>query len=254
MGLAVPSCAGWRWGQHAGMPTAFFPIGDIPRPVASRSMARHGLWLSVVLSLAGCVDCGQVPGGDGDPQCVGVDTCGQNEVCAGGACVASPECLAIDDWPFCREALNELETGLGATAICQSDGEGTLSFHCSVACQVDDDCAAGRLCTDFGRCVDGLLRETPGPALGAHATLLAGVGEVRLDVPLTTSLGGLSSRAGPGDGSWADGMDAAVGTLDGLWARAASLDAGDGRFLVIRLPIIFPTGAMTEAIAARITR
>ena len=27
-------------------------------------MARHGLWLSVVLSLAGCVDCGQVPGGE----------------------------------------------------------------------------------------------------------------------------------------------------------------------------------------------
>jgi hypothetical protein len=207
--------------------------------------------VAIVVAVGGCGDCGG-PIVDDVDGCKGVDACGENEVCAGGDCVASPECLAIDDWPFCREALNELQTGLGQTAICQSDGEDTLSFHCSVACQVDDDCAEGRLCTDFGRCVDGLKRETPGAVPGTHAPLLAGVGEVRLDVPLTVSLGGLSSRAGPGDGRWADGMDAAVGTLEGLWARAASLDVGDGRLLVVRLPIIFPTGAMTEAIAARI--
>ncbi len=231
-------------GQHGAMRTGQ------PLIATPHHLARLTLW-ALAFTFGGC-DCGQAPDVDVDDECAGVDACAAGEVCAQGACVASPECLAIDDWPFCRDALNELDDGLGTTAICLSDGEDTLSFHCSVACQVDDDCAAGRLCTDFGRCVDGLRRETPGPSLSPHATLLAGVGEVRLDVPLTTSLGGLSSRAGPGDGRWADGMDAAVGTLDGLWARAASLDAGDGRLVVIRLPIIFPTGAMTEAIAARI--
>lgn len=184
------------------------------------------------------------------PECATVDGCGDGRVCAAGACVAAPGCLAIDDWAFCRDALNELEAGLGRTAICQRVGEDSLEAVCRVGCEEDTDCLAGSLCTDFGRCVPGLLRTPTGTPPRAHARLLAGVGEVLLDVPLTTSLGGFSSRAGPGDGAWADGMDAAVGRLEGLQARAVSLDAGDGRLLVVRLPIIFPTGAMTEAIAA----
>jgi hypothetical protein len=184
------------------------------------------------------------------PECTTVDGCAAGEVCAAGVCVDAPPCLAIDDWFFCRDALDELEPGLGRTAICQSAGADTLEFECQVACEVDSECLPGSLCTDFGRCLPGLVREPPGTPVSTHARLLAGVGEAVLDVPLTTSLGGLSSRAGPGDGAWADGMDAAVGRLEGLQARAVSLDAGDGRLLLIRLPIIFPTGAMTEAIAA----
>jgi hypothetical protein len=210
--------------------------------------ALLGLSICTFLVVDGCT-C-EPPPALTEPECSTVDGCADGEVCAAGACVEAPACLAIDDWFFCRDALNDLEPGLGRTAVCQSAGEDTLDFVCRVACEVDSECRPGSLCTDFGRCVPGLVREPPGTPTSTRAPLLAGVGEALLDVPLTTSLGGFSSRAGPGDGAWADGMDAAVGRLEALQARAVSLDAGDGRFLLVRLPIIFPTGAMTEAIAA----
>jgi hypothetical protein len=212
-------------------------------------MRVHGpsLLAFVVAALAGC-RCGAPP--VVEPECRTVDGCGAGELCAAGACVAAPACLAIDDWFFCRDALDALEPGLGRTAICQSAGDDTLDFQCQVACEVDADCRSGSLCTDFGQCVAGLVRTPTGTPTSTRARLLAGVGEAILDVPLTTSLGGFSSRAGPGDEGWADGMDPAVGRLEGLMAKAISLDAGDGRFVLVRLPIIFPTGAMTEAIAA----
>lgn len=183
------------------------------------------------------------------PPCTTVDSCDAVEVCIAGVCEAAPRCLGIDDWPFCRDALDELSPRAGRTAVCESDGESRFDFHCRVACEIDSQCDAASLCTDFGNCVPGLRRPTPGVVPGAHALLLAGFGEQILNVPLTTSLGGLASRAGPGDGRWADGMEPAVGHLDGLWARAASLDTGDGRLLLVRLPVIFPTEALTEAIA-----
>jgi hypothetical protein len=211
-----------------------------------RALLALSLWTFLVIDGCTC----EPPPTPTEPECSTVDGCADGEVCAAGACVEAPACLAIDDWIFCRDALNELEPGLGRTAVCQSAGEGTLDFVCRVACEVDSECRPGSLCTDFGRCVPGLVREPPGTPTSTRARLLAGVGEAVLDVPLTTSLGGFSSRAGPGDGAWADGMDAAVGRLEALQARAVSLDAGDGRLLLVRLPIIFPTGAMTEAIAA----
>ncbi|MDP2339849.1 MAG: hypothetical protein Q8O67_02740 [Deltaproteobacteria bacterium] len=200
----------------------------------------------VVLWIAAC---GEPPVVDLPPECTTVDGCAALEVCIKERCEPAPRCLGIDDWPFCSDTLDALQPGAGRTAVCESDGVGLLDSHCRVACEIDAQCSADSLCTDFGNCVPGLKRPTPGIPRGAHAPLLAGVGEVILNVPLTTSLGGLSARAGPGDGRWADGMDPAVGHIEGLWARAASLDAGDGRFLVVRLPIIFPTGALTEAIA-----
>ena len=211
------------------------------------------LWSALVLGAVLSSGCeGAVEPDPSASECVQAEGCDVGEVCVAGTCTAAPECLAIDDWPFCRDALNELQPDLGRTAVCQPDTEDSLVAHCRVACEVDADCASDSLCTDFGSCVAGLKRAPPGLTPGTHARLLAGVGEAVLDVPLTTSLGGLSSRAGSGDGAWADGMDAAVGRLEGLFAKAVSLDAGDGRLLLIRLPIIFPTGAMTEAIAARL--
>lgn len=211
----------------------------------------------VVVVVSGCFFAGCPESADGlpppvPPECAVSDECDVGNLCVAGNCVEAPGCLGIDDWPFCRDALNAQQAGLGRTAVCeQTDAADATSFACRPGCEVDDDCRAGALCTDFGRCVAGLKR-TPATTLAAHAALLAGVGEVPLDVPVTTSLGGLSLRAGPGDGAWADGMDASIGHLEGLSARAAFMDAGDGRFLVVRLPIIFPTQALTEAIAERV--
>ncbi|MCC7074344.1 MAG: hypothetical protein IT383_23765 [Deltaproteobacteria bacterium] len=196
--------------------------------------------------------CEEPPRGPPGPECVTLDGCGAGEVCAGGRCVEGPPCYAIDDWPYCREVFEEAAPGAGRTAVCEPDAPDSFDAHCRIACEIDDECSAGSLCTDFGRCMPGLRRAAAGTPRGEHAPLLAGVGEALLDVPLTTSLGGLSERAGSGDGRWAEGMEPAVGSLDALWARAASLDVGDGRLLVVRLPIIFPTGELTEAIAQRL--
>jgi hypothetical protein len=204
----------------------------------------------VVVSCRGRVPPEPVP----EAECTTFDGCDGFDVCANTQCEAPPRCLSIDDWPFCREALNALEPGLGRTAICvpAADDGASLDFFCRPACETDAQCSAGSLCTDFGRCVPGLVRTPQTPTPGAHAPLIAGVFEVPLDVPATTCLGGFSSRAGSGDGAWADGMDAAVGHLDGLDVRAAYLDVGDGALLVIRMPIIFPTAALTEAVAQRL--
>ena len=209
------------------------------------SLVVVGVFFSVVVDGCGC----DAPKQPTPPECTTVDGCGDGRVCAAGACVDAPRCRGVDDWPYCREEFEKLETGLGRTAICESPSPTSLDFTCRVACEVDAQCSDDALCTDFGHCVPGFRRHPTGTPKAAHAALLAGVGEALLDVPLTTSLGGYSSRAGPGDGAWADGMDPAVGRLDGLLARAAMLDAGDGRLLLVRLPIIFPTAAMTEAVA-----
>lgn len=208
---------------------------------------------SLVLGVVGVVNAGgcrgRVPPPEVIPPCTSSEACGVGNVCAAGTCQEAPGCLGIDDWPFCREALNDLEPGLGRTAVCNQRSADEFFFACRPACESDDECVADSLCTDFGRCVPGLRRHPVTPTVGPHATLLAGAGEAVLDVPTTTCMGGFSSRAGSGDGRWADGMDAAVGHIEGLWARAAWLDAGDGQLLVVRLPIIFPTQALTEAIA-----
>ncbi len=226
------------------------PVGSAAQPGHTQAMFEHRsrpIVVAIVLLLAACE--AKAPDPTDEPPCTTVDGCPALEVCVAGVCVPAPRCLGIDDWPFCRESLDALAAGTGRTAVCSADDEGSLDSHCRVACEIDAQCAPDALCTDFGNCVPGLRRHPTGRAPSAHADLLAGVGEARLNVPLTTSLGGLAARAGPGDGRWADGLDPAVGHLEGLWARAASLDVGDGRLLLVRLPIIFPTGALSEAIA-----
>jgi hypothetical protein len=213
----------------------------------SSSLFASAVLVVVVAVVDGCSCEPTVP--PPEPECTTIDGCDDGHLCAAGACVVAPPCRGVDDWPYCRDELDKLQSGLGRTAICESPSPTSLDFTCRVACEVDADCSEDALCTDFGHCVPGLRRRPDGTPQSAHAPLLAGVGEALLDVPLTTSLGGYSSRAGPGDGAWADGLEPAVGRLEGMFARAALLDAGDGRVLFVRLPIIFPTAAMTEAIA-----
>lgn len=217
--------------------------------MVSRAQNVRSLLVVVGFMLWGATACPPDEPPPAPPECTTVDGCGAGRVCARGACTDAPTCIAVDDWPYCAAVFDELEPDLGRTAVCEPVAAGSSDHLCRVACETDDACLPGSLCTDFGVCVPGLVREPRGTPRRAHAPLLAGVGEALLEIPLTTSLGGYSSRAGPGDNAWADGMSAAVGRLEGLWARAAALDVGDGRLLLVRLPTIFPTGALTEAIA-----
>ena len=200
---------------------------------------------------AGCP--ASVPDGLTEGDCFVDEHCAGSDLCVNAACVAAPDCLGVDDWVFCKDAIEALSPGRGRTAICAFDDDVVrFAAHCAVACETDDACAANSLCTDFGNCVPGLRRFPTGTPRGTHASLQAGVGETVLDIPATTSLGGLASRGGQGDGAWAEGLDPSVGHLESLWARAAVIDAGDGRALIVRLPIIFPGSALTEAIAAKL--
>lgn len=217
-----------------------------------RAAARIPLGITAVALTVVCAAACPAESPSPAPECTTVDGCGAGRVCAAGACLDAPTCVSIDDWPFCEFTFEKLEPGLGRTAVCDPTSADSAERRCRVACETDAACSPGALCTDFGHCVPGLARTARAASLGAHAGLLAGAGEARLEIPLTTSLGGYSSRAGPGDGAWAEGMSAAVGRLEGMWVRAASLDVGDGRLLLVRLPTIFPTGALTEAIAARL--
>ena len=208
--------------------------------------------LAVVVVAASFGACEQPPDGLVEPDCFVDENCDGTDLCVDGACVAAPQCLGVDDWPFCKEAVEKLLPGRGRTAMCLFDDATERDAHCHIGCEADDACAEGSLCTDFGNCVPGLRRTPTGTPRGTHSTLQAGVGEAVLDIPATASLGGLASRGGPGDGDWAAGLDASVGHLESLWARAAVLDAGDGRALIVRLPVIFPGSALTEAIAAKL--
>ena len=221
-------------------------------------MLRPSLFVAAGVCVVVAIGC---PGGSGPEEideevddCVVDEGCGIAELCVAGDCVQAPECLGTDDWAFCVDAVEALQPGQGRTSWCAFDDELETAAHCRIGCETDDACAAGSLCTDFGVCVPGLRRAPGTTGLSSHATLLAGVGEAVIDIPITTSLGGLASRSGTGDGEWADGMNAAVGHLEGLWARAVVLDAGDGRALIVRLPMIFPGSALTEAIAFELER
>ncbi|HEY1099967.1 MAG TPA: hypothetical protein VGF99_13615, partial [Myxococcota bacterium] len=156
---------------------------------------------SLFVVVAGCPQ--PVLDGFDEAECRLDDDCGARRLCSVGACVDAPTCLGLDDWNFCRDAIAALhpqEASRGRTAYCAYDDDAQSNAHCVVGCETDDACPADSLCTDFGTCVPGLRRTPTTATRGAHATLLAGVGEVVLDVPATTSLGGLASRSGSGDG------------------------------------------------------
>lgn len=202
-----------------------------------------------LLSLAGA-GCTQDDddGADAGPQCVHHTDCPDLKVCGGGRCLQPPPCTVSDDWIYCAAGLDEQSPGLGATAFCDLesvDGGGI----CQVACVEDTDCAAGRICTDFGRCRPATPPTGTPPGAGAAAALQAGFGAVELNIPVGVPLGGYGSRYDPRPSRYGGGLAASRGHYEGLDVRALVLDNGINPVLLVRAPLIFIDQSFQEEVA-----
>ncbi len=182
-----------------------------------------------------------------DPSgCTYQSDCLEEEFCDGSTCREAESCRAPGGWETCVPQFAGIDEDLAERAICRSG-------HCQVACVLDRHCRDGRICTDNGRCRE-FTGEITGQAPGGEARqpLRSGVGRAWLDVPIGLPLGGYGSRAGLGDGRYADQLRASHGQMHGLEARALLLDNGDRQIMLIRLPIIFSSMALHEAVARRL--
>lgn len=168
--------------------------------------------------------------------------CPSGQVCANQQCVKAPSCQGVAQWERCKEKLDELEPGLGAGAICQDT-------TCVIKCMRDDQCPGDQVCMDDGECVDFTSDlSAPAPGGQARAALQAGVGEALMRYPIGLSMAGYGLR-GDGDGRYVASLGPSHGQLEGLYARAVVLDNGERELMLIRLPIIFPTFQLHEAVA-----
>ena len=170
------------------------------------------------------------------------DTCADGFICVEGLC-ESLACLSPGDWVRCEKLFERVETDMGRFATC-------TDRMCRASCYLDDDCAEGEICTDFGACrpfTGDLSLDVPfGPTTG---TMQAGVANLLLNYPLGTPQGGYGTRAATNDGRYAASLRATSGQLHGLYARAVIVDNGDRHMLMMRLPVIFTQAGLHEAVA-----
>jgi hypothetical protein len=183
-------------------------------------------------------------GGDAAPKtCEYQAGCSESEFCHDGVCKPAPECRNIRDWETCVEAFNAIEDDLGRRAVCRDT-------YCQLDCLLDSQCPDGQICSDHGSCIDftgQITGEHPGG--DARASLEAGVGNTLMTFPIGLSQGGYGSRASSNDGRYVESLKETNGQMHGLYTRAVVLDNGERQLIIVRLPIIFPTKALHEAVA-----
>jgi hypothetical protein len=179
----------------------------------------------------------------GPTSCEYQTDCDDSQFCHEGICKAAPECSTIRDWETCVEEFEAIEEGLGRRAVC-------VDSRCQLACIYDADCPDGQICSDHGACID-FTGEVTGdhPGGDARADLQAGIGNALMTFPIGLSQGGYGSRASSNDGRYVESLSATHGQMHGLYARAVLLDNGERQLMIVRMPIIFPTKALHEAVA-----
>ncbi len=186
------------------------------------------------------------PDGVDSQACALQGDCAKGLFCHHGTCEQAPTCQTLADWRTCILAFNTIEQGLGRSAVCRDE-------VCEIACLIDADCAEGLTCSDHGHCIrfDGDL-SGPLPGGAARTDLRAGASNVLMNFPIGLSMGGYGSRAGSNMGRYVKSLRPSHGQLHGLFARALALDNGERELIFIRLPIIFPTMALHEAVARKL--
>ncbi len=194
----------------------------------------------------GSSDAGASDTADADGGCRYQADCADDELCHDGTCRAAPTCGRPGDWSSCVYEISQYDESLARRAYCES---GT----CTVGCALDTHCPDGEVCTDNGACREfgGNLEADP-PGGGEQAPLEAGVGSALMEFPIGLSLGGYGSRAGGGSGRYVERLRPSHGQMHGLHARAIALDNGARQLVFVRLPIIFTSGALHEAVARRL--
>ncbi|MEW5854263.1 MAG: hypothetical protein AB2A00_36150 [Myxococcota bacterium] len=200
-------------------------------------------FLALLPSVMACSPTGGTnDGGTTTAQCTLQAGCGPDEVCASGTCQPALPCIDGNDWPLCVEWLEELQPGFGRRAACVEE-------KCQVMCNLDEECGAGRVCTDYGMCRPHTPSSAPKPGEGTRRALKAGLGREPLDFPTGVPLGGFSTRVDGSETRYGGGLSASVGQMDVLEARALLLDNGEHPLLIIRLPLIFIDMSFHEAVA-----
>lgn len=185
-------------------------------------------------------DADEVPG-----SCEFVGECGSGYLCIEGECVEAPECESIDRWSNCAEAIeDEWGVEIARKASCDPDG------YCRLNCWVDSECAPGQVCTDYGLCVE-YDADLSGVAPGGDARkpIEVGLANTPLDIPLGVSAAGFGSRSRSSTNQYADELYPTAAIMHGLYARAIALDNGERQLLLVRLPTIFPSHQLHEAVA-----
>ena len=181
-----------------------------------------------------------------DVECVAQNECADDEYCHDGECHDARSCRNTSDWEDCADAFAEIDEDLARRAWCDGD-------YCRVSCILDEDCADGDVCSDNGHCVP-FTGEITGEHPGGDeaAPLQAGVSENLLKFPIGLSLGGYGSRAATNDGRYVESLEESHGKMHGLTARGLAVDDGQRQLVFVRAPIIFPTGAVHEAVARKL--
>ena len=182
------------------------------------------------------------------PACETPSACGSEEVCLQGHCAPSRACSQPRSVKGCQSYFTAL--GADAMELERTFCDGEL---CRLGCVRDRECAQGETCTDNGLCVEftGDLSGMP-PGAGVHAPLKAGVGNALMTFPIGLPLGGYGTRGGNDGERYSDALRASWGQMHGLYARAVLLDNGARQLLFIRMPIIFPTASLHEAVARQL--
>lgn len=176
------------------------------------------------------------------------DCAGAEELCFEGACVEAPTCRGVDNWSRCVREFEELAPGFGRRAVCDGEAE-----RCRAACLLDEHCPEGDICSDDGHCVE-FTGEITGdaPGSGERAPLQAGVSNVLMNFPIGLSQGGYGSRMATDEGRYVESLQASAGQMHGMYARAFVLDNGERQLLFLRLPTVFPSMALHEALARKL--
>lgn len=173
--------------------------------------------------------------------------CEPGGVCVEGICERAEQCGDVNDWKKCVTAFTEFGPEFALRAMCGSEG------FCRAACLDDGECANGETCTDYGYCrpFTGNL-DAPRPGGGARASLRAGVAEDLLYFPIGISMAGFGSRGERNAGRYSGLLSDSVGQFHGMYSRAFALDNGERQLIVVRLPIIFASAWLHEAVARRL--
>lgn len=173
--------------------------------------------------------------------------CPDDQICHDGTCRKAPQCGDRSTWSHCVFQISQYSKPLARRAYCGADS------RCQVGCVFDKHCADGEVCTDNGECREFESDTTAAPPGGDDQTPLeAGVGQELMHFPIGLSLGGYGSRMKADDGRYVESLRATHGQMHGLYARALALDNGQRRLMFIRLPIIFTSAALHEAVARRL--
>jgi hypothetical protein len=167
-------------------------------------------------------------------------------MCVDTVCVESPQCSNEQDWTTCVDAFEQIDPALARRAVCERP-------YCRIACLVDQHCASGEVCSDHGTCTP-FTGEVTGehPGGDAREPLEAGVGNVLMTFPIGLSQGGYGSRASSGAGRYVESLQKTDGQMHGLYARAFVLDNGERQLMFVRLPVIFPSMPLHEAVARKL--